>query len=245
MVTTEVQKFRTFCTTSFKVGPLWRNIQEMEFMQVRLWTIESTEVVFREATRCDHFVFSEARAVDMEIILTWSGWKLMYSARRLVQLDKVSQTRRRRKGARSARRAGNRTPSTWWEGLGAGSGDTEIPDYLAYNRRFWRPVGMKKFTSWRYTPSNLTFLDFQYPILMIVHWSLQPVVVFDSILLSRTAFFLCHSGRVVFHHIVYRRHTLLHIWLFLLVLLGHGSHFVFRLVLSKVVDISWDKLPIP
>lgn len=39
-------------------------------MQVRLWTIESTEVVFREATRCDHFVFSEARAVDMEIILT-------------------------------------------------------------------------------------------------------------------------------------------------------------------------------
>ena len=78
----------------------------------------------------------------------------------------------------------------------------------------------------------------------------QPVVVFDSILLSRTAFFLCNSGRVVFHHIVYycvlhRRHTLLHIWLFLLVLLVQGSHFIFRLVPFKVVDISWDKLPTP
>ena len=109
---------------------------------------------------------------------------------------------------------------------------------------------MKKFTSWRYTLSNLTFLDSQYPILMIVHQPLQPVVVFDSILLLRTAFFLCNSGRVVFHHIVYycvlhRRHTLLHIWLFLLVLLVQGSHFIFRLVPFKVVDISWDKLPTP
>lgn len=39
-------------------------------MQVRLWTMESIEVVFREATRSDHLVFSGARAVDMEIILT-------------------------------------------------------------------------------------------------------------------------------------------------------------------------------
>ena len=44
---------------------------------------------------------------------------------------------------------------------------------------------------------------------------------------------------------LHRRHTLLHIWLLLLVLLVQGSHFIFRLVPFKVVDISWDKLPTP